>query len=1451
MRLRLSVVTDAAVPVDVVVAAEVGTMLEDARGGLLDAAGLPADSPLFAGGALLPGSSVLGRAPLLQGAVLSARGPRAAPPSRACRGAGVLEIHVSAGPDAGRVHRLPPGRHRLGRSPHVEVTIRDPDVSRLHANLDVGPAGVTVTDAESTNGTTVDGVPVDREPHPVAPGSALVVGSTTLVLRLPVARGAATTPGDDGTLRVNRAPRHALARGVRQLRAPQEPVRPEPAAVPVLGIVVPLVVSIPMALLWSPFALLLGLTTPVMVLVNAFSERRSGQRRHRRAVAEHRAALERLEETLTAELAAETLWRRDRAPDAAALTTVAGTPTTRLWERRPGDDDALLLRVATGDLPAMSVRLDPPAGPGGPASIDPPAGIDTASPRWVTGVPVTVDLRRVGVVGVSGPRASVLGLARFLVAQVATLHSPRDVRLVVLAARQDDEPGAARSDWGWVRWLPHADPADRAGGGVPAGADDVGRCVRGLVELVHRREELSGAPGSQHAGPGVVVVLDGAQRLRRDPGVAALLRHGPASSVYVLCLDDAAGQLPAECAGTLQLGGETGSRVTLGGLDDVARAEPVADMVSAAWAEQLARALAPLRDATPEDSADVVPASARLLDLLPAHLGVPSLDPVRLARRWQSAPRSTRALLGVTADGLYAPDLCHDGPHVLVGGTTGSGKSELLQTLIASLAAANRPEELSFVLVDYKGGAAFSDCARLPHTVGLVTDLDGHLTRRALTSLSAEVARRERVLSAAGARDLEHYQRLMDAGRTGTPVPRLVVVVDEFRVLAEEHPDFVTGLVRLAAVGRSLGLHLVLATQRPGGVIGPDIAANVNLRIALRVRDQVDSRDVVDAPDAASIDARTPGRAASRSGSGPLVTFQTARVGGRPPDTRQRRVVAWRDAGDTGPDLGGGTASPGLGPTDIEVLVDVLAETARRAHAARQPSPWLPPLPDEVGLDAVRARVVAPGASPTSLAVGLLDHPEAMAQRAWCRDPALDGPLLVVGTSRTGRTTTLLAFAAAAAAVPPERLHVYAIDGGGGGLASVSALPHTGAVVPRNQPDRMLRLLRRLRTEVGARRARAAPGSGRDSRPAVLLLVDAWEVVQRELEDAEHGAGLEDLLQVVREGPAVGVTAVLAGDRTLLTGRLASAVCDRLLLRTADVTDAVLAGVSRKDLPDHMPPGRGLLVGAAGVREVQVARVDAVPTTGWDAAAAGGPVGPADRAALPFRVDALPDLVTVGDLRRLVAPGTDRPATWMGVGVGGDDVRPVGLDLGEHPVAVVAGPAGSGRSTALAGIAETLCHMGFRPLLVRARPVPGCPPAAHVFTPAEAASLAAALEGGGGPRPVVLVDDADAVDGTPLEAVLLAATRGPRSGADGVLGVVLAGEPSELASRFRGVAAEARRARAGILLSPTGYADGDLLGVSVPRSGEVRPGRGYLVRRGIVVPVQVAAPDGAFGMLAP
>jgi S-DNA-T family DNA segregation ATPase FtsK/SpoIIIE len=828
------------------------------------------------------------------------------------------------------------------------------------------------------------------------------------------------------------------------------------------------------------------------------------------------------------------------------------------------------------------------------------------------------------------------------------------------------------------------------------------------------------------------------------------------------------------------------------------------------------------------------------------------------------------------------------GPHALIAGTSGAGKSELLQTLVTGLALGNTPDALSLVLVDYKGGSAFAECAQLPHCVGMVTDLDGHLVNRALSALRAELRRREALLAEASAKDIEDYWAI-----TGGRLPRLVIVIDEFASLVEEVPEFVSGVVGIGMRGRSLGVHVVMATQRPAGSVNAELRANLNLRICLRVTSAADSADVVDVPDAARLSRHQPGRAYLRAGHSDLTLVQTARIGwprvaatAEPTSVtlRPRRVrdlgrgpvpvaeapaVPHRPApadGATPPLVPAGPAAPEQVETDLTVLVAAIRGAAEAAGIRTPESPWLPPLPELV-VDAELAWGTGGGA--LAAPVGLADHPEQQAQRPYLLDLERTGPVLVAGMARSGRSTLLRALVVGLTRrTGPADLHLYLLDQGNRALAPLAGLPHCGAYVDGDDSDRTTRVLTLLDAEIGRRQRLLASGgyaalaeqraavADTEALPYLVLILDRYETFVARYGETDGGRLVDLLDSLLRRGPAVGVVTVLATDRSGFTHRLAGAVATRLILAHADPDDLSAYGINPREAPRTMPPGRA--IGLPGNTMFQVALQDPDPDGTVQAAAVQRHVAatrsrwdglPAE--LLPQRVDPLPVTITAAEadaLRR--GPLPTRPTVGT-VGVGGDHLGPVDVDLAElgHTF-LVAGAPGTGRSGALLALADSLLR---RPdalpvvaLCPRPSPVQelaGRPGVAAVLVgPRADAELAAVLADLPGPV-TVLVDDAELLADGSAAHLLEDLARQARDTGNLLLA---AGTTDDLVQlRYRGWLARMCRAQAGLLLNPVSHVDGDLFEVKLPRStcGAWPPGRGLLMLRRRASQLQIPLPE--------
>ena len=1415
---------------------------------------------LWMDGRLLDPAAPAARA-LRDGAVVTTDAA-AAPATVLTEPAGTVEIRVVGGPAAGTVHRLGIGTAVLGSSPDTDVRLADPSVPPRSLRITIERDRVTVEPSNNTQATLDQHAVTD--PMVWAPGGMVRVGSTVLTHTPAEVADAHLSPLPDGGLAYNRPPRISPFQEPKRLEVPRRPVRNDKQRLRLLG-----------ALLFSAFGLvmafglgqwwwaLFALAWPVMQVGEWIGDRAHGRKSYKKALKEYEKKAQTFDARLERLRRQDEADRRVRHPDAAEVLLTATGPRKRLWERRSTDPDVLQLRLGLADLPA-DIELT-----GVDAHTEPE---DRPKQPKAHTVPVALPLTELGIIGLTGTRSASRGLARWLVAQAAALHSPRDLAVVVLCA---DADGAEH--WNWVRWLPHCAPREGEECVALVGTDPESvahRVTELAIRLTERRRESqdtamfrfagSGASGGPADQPyGILLVLDGARQLRRVPGMPQVLSRGPEYGLYAICIDDDERTLPEECRVVTSWDWERPDSIRLRGQDLEVVGPVLADQVSPAWCERLARALAPVRDVSREDAAEALPATARLLDLLE----MPDPKPDTIAAGWSRHPGSTRVPIGIAADGFYHVDLVADGPHGLIAGTTGSGKSELLQTVIASLAVANRPDEMTFVLIDYKGGAAFKDCALLPHTVGMVTDLDGHLTERALASLAAELRRREEILLQAGAKDIDDYPGAL---------PRLLLVIDEFAAMVTELPDFVAGLVDIGRRGRSLGVHLLLATQRPAGVVTADIRANTNLRIALRVTDADESTDVLDTVDAVRISKATPGRCFVRSGTGTPQAVQSARIGGRRPGGSSGplpasvRPLTWDGLGRTMAEAAA-PAEEGQ-ETDLSVLVAAIREAAERAGIAAVPSPWLSPLPNELVLSPRQPA----GGSITEvppIVFGVTDLPETQSRGALALDLTTSGHVYIAGSARSGRSTALRSLAGAvAASCSPYDVHLYVIDCGASALLPLAGLPHCGAVVGRDQLDRVERLVNALAAEVSRRQqllAEAGFASLAEQRAAVpsaerlpwmVLLLDRWEGFVGAFEHYDYGRLVTAVLQLLREGAAVGLRAVFAGDRSGLGGQVSTVFDRRLVLRMADPADYGYAGFSERQVPAEMPPGRVLEVFAAGgpLRESQVGLLSddtsgagQVATVQALARLCQDRYGRLPRALRPLHVDELPVRITYPEVFALDPDLLAPSALWAAAGAGGDDLAPVGIDLmADGPGFVVAGPARSGRSTALRTLTQSLLDPavagGLVPVVIvtpRRSPLRLLAGRPGVLGVLDASSSVEELEEllEHEHRYVVVVDDAELLDETELDEALV---RQLRTARDGEHAVVIGGTTQDLSRGYRGFISDTRRSRSGLLLGIESPDDGEVLGLRLPRNATFGgpAGRALFVASGVQTQIQVALP---------
>lgn len=1365
--------------------------------------------------------------------------------------AAVLTVH--SGPEAGKTFELPVGVSTVGRGRHATVQLSDPMVSTSHARIVVGDE-IEIIDDNSSNGLLLGGDLVPRAT--LRPGERVVLGETAVSVASRRAPSIGSAPLS-ATVPFNRSPRVDPPYHGETLVAP-EPPQPQPSQrFPLITSIAPLFMGVVLFMAtknaWSVMFVALS---PIMLVGGYFENKRAGRKAFEEATEHFRANLADLVVQLRHAADEERRRRCIEHPGTADLVRSITNLDPLLWTRRPEHDSFMQLRLGLGVQPSRTT-VETPNTRNSTPELQAELAAVVREFRSVDRVPIVGSFAVSGSLGVSGPDEAMLGVARGLVLQLVGLHSPAEVVLAGVASARS----APR--WDWLKWLPHtgSEHSPLASDHLASTAPGCSNLVAEVMELVNSRAAEAG-PSSVPDLPLLVLLVEDDAPVDRAR-LVHLAEVGPSVGVHLVWVAGSTARLPAACRSFVEVDASSGS-VGTGRVVEGEYATPVlVEPVDADSAVRLARTLSPVIDAGAliDDASDV---PTRVSFLTEAGRDVAE-DPGSVIERWResnslhvpAAPKrrlkrdnTLRALVGRTAADPLHLDLRTQGPHALVGGTTGAGKSEFLQTWILGMAAAHSPQRVTFLFVDYKGGSAFADCVSLPHSVGLVTDLSPHLVQRALTSLNAELRHREHVLNRKKAKDLLELERRDDPEAP----PSLVIVVDEFAALVQEVPEFVDGVVNVAQRGRSLGLHLILATQRPAGVIKDNLRANTNLRVALRMADEDDSNDVVGTKLAGTFDPELPGRGIAKTGPGRLSLFQSGYVGGWTSDTPPppRIVVStlefgasqeWEASED--PAVSQGEEDPG--PPDIQRIVANLQQAAAQAGVAAPRKPWLPELAHVYDL----ASLPLPRRD-DELVFGVVDQPHEQLQGTIAFHPDRDGNMAVFGTGGAGKSAFLRTIAVSAGLTARGGpCFVYGLDFGSRGLTMLERLPHVGSVIGADDTERTARLLNQLRDTVDERAVRYAKVNAgtieeyrrlgdQPGEPRVLLLIDGFASFRNAYEVGPTSRVFDQLLSIAGDGRPVGVHVVVSADRLgALPASLAGSVQRKLALRLSNEMDESMLGVPKGGFGETPPAGRGFMDGA----EVQVALFCGSSDVAEQAAAierlaesmtrAGATEAPA--------IERLPERVRLDDLPSSVGGG---PV----FAVADETLGPIGFD--PSGTLLVVGPTGSGRSTAVATMVQ-----GLRSTDARTRFAyfgqPRSPLASHRWDEravgaTEAAALAEKLtsDWADGRAPggwAVVIDglgeflnsDAD----YPLQDLLKICR------ANDVF-VIAEGETSDVQGSWP-LLQLVKAPRHGLVLQPD-QTDGDtLFRTSFPRMSraDFPVGRGMYVRAGRAARVQVAMPS--------
>ncbi len=1011
----------------------------------------------------------------------------------------------------------------IGRENKCNITLKYAMVSSSHAFIRKCGMGYELVDDHSTNGTYVNGTLVTSAL--LKNGDKINIGEATLMFgdgfldiqsnfcSIIRPQGTAQNPLEN-VVKFERSPRLKLSvpQGEVDIQAPPS-VGSKPTVnwvqviLPSLGTVgVSAVVTVvsgmnPMMLAFSAPMAVIGI---IVSIINYLKQSKGFKRQEEKRLETYTTYLESVISNLESKRGQQVLALTSADPSTEDCFTLVQNVDKTLWDRRPSDADFMSFRIGAGDgelsveikIPQKALSLEEDTLQNRAAEI-------RNEYKIIHDLPVICSAQAHRTVGIVGSVKDTVSVLSSIIVQVSTHHSYLEAKLILFCNAE------TLSQIQWVKNIPHFYDDERKTTYIASDKNETEKLCslfeKTLKERQRDREEEDKYERTLKI-PFLVFIIADPSMMRGETIRKILFEDNRDLGICTLMLYERVDMLPKECGSIIELKFPSCEFYSKERASDRVRFHP--DAISKERLSVFSRAMWNIE--CDEASAETgITKSITLFEVL----GINSVRDLDLHQKWESADieHTLSAPLGVKEKNeLVCLDLHENahGPHGLVAGTTGSGKSEVLQSYILAMAANYHPYEVGFVIIDFKGGGMANQFRDLPHLVGAITDIDGREIDRSLQSIKAELDKRKRLFAENDVNRIDQYIELFQKKAVKVPLPHLIIIVDEFAELKADQPEFMQELISAARIGRSLGVHLILATQKPAGQVNEQIWSNSKFKLCLKVQDVSDSKEVLKSPLAAKI--KNPGRAYLKVGNDEIFELFQSGYSGAMTQYEGERV------------------------SELTALVRYIAAWCEQENIKRLPPICLPPLPAQLDHPGERIRQALRG---NLLPIGIYDAPSLQEQGICRMDMSKNS--FIVGAAQTGKTNLLQGIIRSVAlCFSPSQVNLYILDFGSMTLKTFEPLRHVGGVVLPDEDEKLKNLFKLLNREIEQRKKKllsigvssfqAYQEGGYGDMPQIMVLLDGFAAFH-EL----YGETYEpDLQHICRDGLAYGISVIITNTQT-------------------------------------------------------------------------------------------------------------------------------------------------------------------------------------------------------------------------------------------------------------------------------------------------------------------------------